>query len=65
MWRRVCINFVDWKVEEELRKLFDICFIWFWNVVKVNISVYLDKFKVLFFFIVYYMIIGFWCSLWI
>ncbi|XP_017704855.1 PREDICTED: general transcription factor 3C polypeptide 5 isoform X3 [Rhinopithecus bieti] len=64
-WRRVCTNPVDRKVEEELRKLFDIRPIWSRNAVKANISVHPDKLKVLLPFIAYYMITGPWRSLWI
>uniref|UniRef100_A0A5F5PU22 Ral transcription factor IIIC subunit 5 n=1 Tax=Equus caballus TaxID=9796 RepID=A0A5F5PU22_HORSE len=64
-WRKVCTNPVDRKVEEELRKLFDIRPIWSRNAVKANISVHPDKLKVLLPFMAYYMITGPWRSLWI
>ncbi|XP_010954215.2 general transcription factor 3C polypeptide 5 [Camelus ferus] len=64
-WRRVCTNPIDRKVEEELRKLFEIRPIWSRNAVKANISVHPDKLKVLLPFMAYYMITGPWRSLWI
>ncbi|XP_024618298.1 general transcription factor 3C polypeptide 5 isoform X1 [Neophocaena asiaeorientalis asiaeorientalis] len=64
-WRKVCTNPVDHKVEEELRKLFEIRPIWSRNAVKANISVHPDKLKVLLPFMAYYMITGPWRSLWI
>uniref|UniRef100_A0A8C9A4I1 Ral transcription factor IIIC subunit 5 n=1 Tax=Prolemur simus TaxID=1328070 RepID=A0A8C9A4I1_PROSS len=64
-WKRVCTNPIDRKVEEELRKLFDIRPIWSRNAVKANISVHPDKLKVLLPYLAYYMITGPWRSLWI
>ncbi|XP_019276219.2 general transcription factor 3C polypeptide 5 isoform X2 [Panthera pardus] len=64
-WRRISTNPVDRKVEEELRKLFEIRPIWSRNAVKANISVHPDKLKVLLPFVAYYMITGPWRSLWI
>ncbi|KAM7092316.1 general transcription factor 3C polypeptide 5 [Molossus nigricans] len=64
-WRRICTNPIDRKVEEELRKLFDIRPIWSRNAVRTNISVHPDKLKVLLPFMAYYMITGPWRSLWI
>nr|XP_020026268.1 general transcription factor 3C polypeptide 5 [Castor canadensis]XP_020026270.1 general transcription factor 3C polypeptide 5 [Castor canadensis] len=64
-WKKACTNPIDKKVEEELRKLFDIRPIWSRNAVKANISVHPDKLKVLLPFMAYYMITGPWRSLWI
>ncbi|XP_061055688.1 general transcription factor 3C polypeptide 5 isoform X5 [Eubalaena glacialis] len=64
-WRKVCTNPIDHKVEEDLRKLFEIRPIWSRNAVKANISVHPDKLKVLLPFMAYYMITGPWRSLWI
>ncbi|XP_021546901.1 general transcription factor 3C polypeptide 5 isoform X2 [Neomonachus schauinslandi] len=64
-WRRISTNPLDRKVEEELRKLFEIRPIWSRNAVKANISVHPDKLKVLLPFVAYYMITGPWRSLWI
>ncbi|XP_005213472.2 general transcription factor 3C polypeptide 5 isoform X1 [Bos taurus] len=64
-WKKVCTNPVDHKVEEELRKLFDIRPIWSRNALKANISVHPDKLKILLPFVAYYMITGPWRSLWI
>ncbi|XP_053414968.1 general transcription factor 3C polypeptide 5 isoform X1 [Nycticebus coucang] len=64
-WKRVCTNPMDRKVEEELRKLFDIRPVWSRNAVKANISVHPDKLKVLLPYLAYYMITGPWRSLWI
>ncbi|XP_033929815.1 general transcription factor 3C polypeptide 5-like [Melopsittacus undulatus] len=38
-WKKVCTNPVDKKVEEELRKIFEICPVWSWNAMKASISV--------------------------
>ncbi|XP_077003591.1 general transcription factor 3C polypeptide 5 [Tamandua tetradactyla] len=64
-WKRICTNPMDRKVEEELRKLFDIRPIWSRNALKANISVHPDKLKILLPFMAYYMITGPWRSLWI
>ncbi|XP_004375849.1 general transcription factor 3C polypeptide 5 [Trichechus manatus latirostris] len=64
-WKKVCTNPIDRKVEEELRKLFDLRPIWSRSAVKANISVHPDKLKVLLPFMAYYMITGPWRSLWI
>ncbi|XP_066222876.1 general transcription factor 3C polypeptide 5 isoform X1 [Saccopteryx leptura] len=64
-WRKVCTNPLDQKVEEELRKLFEIRPIWSRNAVKAKINVHPDKLKVLLPFMAYYMITGPWRSLWI
>ncbi|KAM9064216.1 general transcription factor 3C polypeptide 5 isoform 2-T2 [Sarcophilus harrisii] len=64
-WKRLCTNPIDRKMEEELRKLFDIRPIWSRNAVKANISVHPDKLKVLLPYVAYYMITGPWRSLWI
>ncbi|XP_055256230.1 general transcription factor 3C polypeptide 5 isoform X2 [Moschus berezovskii] len=64
-WKKVCTNPVDHRVEEELRKLFDIRPIWSRNALKANISVHPDKLKILLPFVAYYMITGPWRSLWI
>ncbi|XP_007670967.2 general transcription factor 3C polypeptide 5 [Ornithorhynchus anatinus] len=65
MWKKVCTNPMDRKVEEELRKLFDVRPIWSRNAVKANISVHPDKLKVLLPYLAYYMITGPWRSLWV
>ncbi|KAM8801618.1 general transcription factor 3C polypeptide 5 isoform 2-T2 [Rhynchonycteris naso] len=64
-WRKVCTNPLDQKVEEELRKLFEIRPIWSRNAVKAKINIHPDKLKVLLPFLAYYMITGPWRSLWI
>ncbi|EPQ17577.1 General transcription factor 3C polypeptide 5 [Myotis brandtii] len=64
-WTRLCTNPMDRKVEEELRKLFDIRPIWSRNAVRAKMSVHPDKLKVLLPFMAYYMITGPWRSLWI
>ncbi|XP_006835060.1 PREDICTED: general transcription factor 3C polypeptide 5 [Chrysochloris asiatica] len=64
-WKRICTNPIDRKVEEELRKLFELRPIWSRSAVKANISVHPDKLKVLLPFMAYYMITGPWRSLWI
>ncbi|XP_074066913.1 general transcription factor 3C polypeptide 5 isoform X1 [Macrotis lagotis] len=64
-WKRLCTNPIDRKMEEELRKLFEIRPIWSRNAVKANISVHPDKLKVLLPYVAYYMITGPWRSLWI
>ncbi|XP_044120530.1 general transcription factor 3C polypeptide 5 isoform X3 [Neovison vison] len=64
-WRRISTNPTDRKVEEELRRLFEIRPVWSRNAVKANISIHPDKLKVLLPFMAYYMITGPWRSLWI
>ncbi|XP_007652781.2 general transcription factor 3C polypeptide 5 isoform X1 [Cricetulus griseus] len=64
-WKKACTNPIDQKVEEELRKLFDVRPIWSRNAVKSNVSVHPDKLKILLPYMAYYMITGPWRSLWI
>ncbi|XP_006164362.1 general transcription factor 3C polypeptide 5 isoform X2 [Tupaia chinensis] len=64
-WKKVCTNPVDQKVEEELRKLFDVRPIWSRNAVRANVSIHPDKLKLLLPSVAYYMITGPWRSLWI
>ncbi|XP_006894495.1 PREDICTED: general transcription factor 3C polypeptide 5-like [Elephantulus edwardii] len=64
-WKRICTNPIDRKVEEDLKKLFEIRPIWSRSAVKANISIHPDKLKVLLPFMAYYMITGPWRSLWI
>lgn len=64
-WKKVCTNPVDRKVEEELRKLFEVRPVWSRNAVKANISVHPDKLKLLLPCLAYYMITGPWRSLWV
>ncbi|XP_005142551.4 general transcription factor 3C polypeptide 5 isoform X1 [Melopsittacus undulatus] len=64
-WKKVCTNPVDKKVEEELRKLFEVRPIWSRNAVKANISVHPDKLKLLLPYLAYYMLTGPWRSLWV
>ncbi|XP_009320445.1 PREDICTED: LOW QUALITY PROTEIN: general transcription factor 3C polypeptide 5-like [Pygoscelis adeliae] len=54
-WKKVCTNPVDKKVEEELRKLFEVRPVWSRNAVKANISVHPDKLKLLLLYLAYYM----------
>ncbi|XP_019396405.1 PREDICTED: general transcription factor 3C polypeptide 5 [Crocodylus porosus] len=64
-WKKVCTNPVDKKVEEDLRKLFEIRPVWSRNAVKANISVHPDKLKLLLPYLAYYMLTGPWRSLWV
>uniref|UniRef100_A0A8C0GIB1 General transcription factor 3C polypeptide 5 n=1 Tax=Chelonoidis abingdonii TaxID=106734 RepID=A0A8C0GIB1_CHEAB len=64
-WKKVCTNPVDKKVEEELRKLFEIRPVWSRNAVKANMSVHPDKLKLLLPYLAYYMLTGPWRSLWV
>ncbi|NXE74345.1 TF3C5 factor, partial [Cochlearius cochlearius] len=64
-WKKVCTNPVDKKVEEELRKLFEVRPVWSRNAVKANISVHPDKLKLLLPYLAYYMLTGPWRSLWV
>ncbi|NXF09697.1 TF3C5 factor, partial [Smithornis capensis] len=64
-WKKVCTNLVDKKVEEELRKLFEVRPVWSRNAVKANISVHPDKLKLLLPYLAYYMLTGPWRSLWV
>ncbi|NXX91880.1 TF3C5 factor, partial [Centropus bengalensis] len=63
--KKVCTNPVDRKVEEELRKLFEVRPIWSRNAVKANISVHPDKLKLLLPYLAYYMKKKTWRSLWV
>ncbi|CAM9697637.1 general transcription factor 3C polypeptide 5 [Strix aluco] len=64
-WKKMCTNPVDKKVEEELRKLFEVRPVWSRNAVKANISVHPDKLKLLLPYLAYYMLTGPWRSLWV
>ncbi|OPJ67726.1 general transcription factor 3C polypeptide 5 [Patagioenas fasciata monilis] len=64
-WKKLCTNSVDKKVEEELRKLFEVRPVWSRNAVKANISVHPDKLKLLLPYLAYYMLTGPWRSLWV
>ncbi|XP_025067089.1 general transcription factor 3C polypeptide 5 [Alligator sinensis] len=64
-WKKVCTNPVDKKVEEDLRKLFEVRPVWSRNAVKANISIHPDKLKLLLPYLAYYMLTGPWRSLWV
>nr|XP_047909993.1 general transcription factor 3C polypeptide 5 isoform X1 [Anser cygnoides]XP_047909999.1 general transcription factor 3C polypeptide 5 isoform X1 [Anser cygnoides]XP_047910005.1 general transcription factor 3C polypeptide 5 isoform X1 [Anser cygnoides] len=64
-WKKVCTNAVDRKVEEELRKLFEVRPVWSRNAVKANVNIHPDKLKLLLPYLAYYMLTGPWRSLWV
>ncbi|XP_066836785.1 general transcription factor 3C polypeptide 5-like [Anser cygnoides] len=56
-WKKVCTNAVDRKVEEELRKLFEIRPVWSRNAVKANVNIHPDKLKLLLPYLAYSMVL--------
>ncbi|XP_029467819.1 general transcription factor 3C polypeptide 5 [Rhinatrema bivittatum] len=64
-WKRMCTNAMDKKLEEELKRLFDIRPVWSRNALKANIGIHPDKLKLLLPFMAYYMLTGPWRSLWV
>ncbi|XP_063792816.1 general transcription factor 3C polypeptide 5 [Pseudophryne corroboree] len=64
-WRKICTNTLDKKIEQEMRRLFNIRPIWSRSAIKANVSLHPDKLKLLLPYVAYYMLTGPWRSLWV
>ncbi|XP_069465423.1 general transcription factor 3C polypeptide 5 isoform X2 [Ambystoma mexicanum] len=64
-WKRVCTNPIDKRLEEELKRLFEVRPIWSRNALKSNIGINPEKLKLMLPCVAYYMLTGPWRSLWV